>query len=423
MALGGSGWAAGHGPLTLGPAVANGFAAASTDAGVGSNPQDPSTWALTETGDVNLGLLTNFASRSVYEMAALGKAVTQSFYGTKPTSYWNGCSTGGRQGLVAAQQYPEVFDGILVGAPAIYWPTYVMAELWPQVVMKEAGAFPSQQELNAVVEAAVEACDETDGVKDGVITEPEKCGFDPASAVGKKNFEGQEIEITSTTAEIVKKIWEGPVIDGQKLWYGLPIGSPLDTLANTTMEQGARQGFPFFVPETWAKFFLKKDSDFQTSTIVSKQLKDLFFESQIQYDGLFNNANPDLSSLQRSGGKLLVWHGAADQIIFPQGTTQYRKQVEDVMGGAAQVDEFFRYFLAPGVDHCGLGQTFGAKPNNSPFEALIAWVENSIAPTEIVGETPPNAPLNFTRKICSYPLVPRYSGQGDVNSAKSFECA
>jgi pimeloyl-ACP methyl ester carboxylesterase len=353
-------------------------------------------------------------------MTVIGKALSAAFYGRKPTTYWSGCSTGGRQGLVAAQQYPELFDGILAGAPAIYWPTYIVAELWPQVVMREAGLYPSQEEFNAVIAAAVTVCDEADGVKDGVVTEPDKCNFDPHSVTGNVNVNGTEVEITPEIADVIKKIWEGPDIDGQKLWYGLPIGSSFDQLANTVVENGTKAGVPFYVANDWTRFFLEQDATYDVSRLDTESLKNLFYSSQIKYDDLINNANPDLSGLQRSGAKLLVWHGGADQIIFPQGTTQYRKRVEDAMGGTATVDEFFRYFLAPGVDHCGIGGAPGAAPTNL-LETLIAWTENGTAPVKLHGETPANFPA-FTRNICKYPLLPKYTGEGNINSADSFVC-
>ena len=420
VAAGGSAWAAGLGAADIGPFVAKGFAAASTDAGLGSDFTSPASWALKD-GKVNLGLLENFAARSVKDLAILGAGATQSFYGKKAKRYWNGCSTGGRQGLVAAQRYPELFDGILAGAPAIYWPTYVVAELWPQIVMKEEGLFPSLDELNAVAAKAVQACDTKDGVRDGVITEPEKCDFDPLSVVGKVKVGEKEVEITTKVANIVKKIWDGPRVHGQQFWYGLPIGSPFDYLAKTDDNNGTRVGSPFFIPDTWIRYFLKKEPSFNVSNIDTRNLKDLFWDSQEEYNDLLNNGEPDLSALKHTGGKLIVWHGGADQLIFPQGTTKYRKNVEKTMGGGAKVDKFFRYFTAPGADHCGLGTTPGAAPTNA-FEALIAWVENGSAPEALEGKSPPNAPAQFTRKICKYPLVARYKGRGDVNSLESFAC-
>lgn len=259
-----------------------------------------------------------------------------------------------------------------------------------------------------------------DGVKDGVVTEPEKCKFDPRTTIGKVQFGGKQVEITPKIASVVKKIWDGPSIDGRQLWYGLPIGAPFDFLANTTVN-GTRVGLPFFIADTWTRYFLKRDPVFDISSIGRKELKDLFFQSQTEYDDLLNNAEPDLSRLRRAGGKLLVWHGAADQIIFPQGTTKYRQSVERAMGGGAKVDKYFRYFIASGVDHCGLGTTVGAIPSNI-FEALIAWVEKGVAPETLQGQIPPQAPEQFMRKICRYPLVRKYRGHGDASSLESFDC-
>jgi hypothetical protein len=132
VAVGGSGWAAGLGDYSLAPVVAQGYAAASTDAGLSGDPTSPGAWALKQNGEVNIDLLTSFASRSVHGLAVIGKAVTASYYGSSAAySYWFGCSTGGRQGLVAAQKYPTDFNGIVAGAPATYWTEYVIAELWP----------------------------------------------------------------------------------------------------------------------------------------------------------------------------------------------------------------------------------------------------------------------------------------------------
>lgn len=423
VAVGGSGWAAGLGALTLAPVVAQGFAAASTDAGLSGDPYSPSSWALKENGEINWELLTNFASRSVHDMAVVAKEVTAKYYGAAAKySYWNGCSTGGRQGLMAAQKYPKDFDGILAGAPAISWSEYVVAEHWPQVVMKEEGIFPSQCELNGVVQAAVAACDELDGVKDNVITDLASCGFDPFTTVGVKIQCEKEVTITHPVASVVRKIWDGPkTAAGARLWYGLTAGAPLDSLANTTVVNGTRMGNPFFVSDAWIRYFLKADPKFDVSTIDSAGLKELFFESASKYSNLIDSTNPDLSGLRQSGGKLLVWHGEADQLIFPQGTTRYRHLVEKVMGDKWRVDEFFRLFLAPGVDHCGLGTTPGAVPSD-PFRALMSWVENGTAPDTLSAATLPTAKVHFTRKICLYPSVSKYRGTGDPNASESYDC-
>jgi hypothetical protein len=425
VAAGGSGWAAGLGAFGLAPLAAKGFAVASTDAGLSGDPFRPDLWALNKDGTVNEDLLLNFASRSVHDMAVAGKAVTQAYYGTQAKySYWNGCSTGGRQGMVEAQKYPGDFDGILAGAPAIYWPEYVVAEQWPQVVMKEADTFPSNCELDAVTQAAIHACDGLDGVKDNVITDLSNCRYDPFEAVGLSvQCDGKNTTISPAIASVVQKIWQGPTTSkGAPWWYGLNRGAPLNYLANiTTTINGTRTGFPFFVNDAWIRYFVQEDPGFNLSNVGAAELNRIFLESKLKYDSVIGSANPDLSAFRRTGGRLLVWQGQADQLIFPEGTTQYRRLVEKLMGGTSRVDNFFRLFLAPGVDHCGGGLTAAAVPTDQ-FEALMRWVEDGKEPDELHAATLPSAHMQFTRKICRYPLVSKYRGFGNPSSSQSYYC-
>ncbi|KAJ6445152.1 positive regulator of purine utilization [Purpureocillium lavendulum] len=423
VAIGGGAWLAG----TLGPSLAQpvseGYAASSTDGGLGADPLDPASWALKKDGSINWDLLTNFASRSIHDMAIVGKAVTAAFY-ARPAkfAYWNGCSTGGIQGLVAAQKYPKDFDGVLAGSPAIYWTEYVIAELWPQVVMRAEGYFPTQCEQDAVIQAAVAACDELDQVKDGVINQPERCHFDPFTAVGSKHTCGNvSVVVTKKTASIIKKIWEGPKgFRGHRLWYGLPIGASTFALAETEDVNGTYTGKPLFLPDTWIRYFVKQNPEFNVASVDAKSLVSLFWESKEKFNSLIGSADPDLRPFKKSGGKLMVWHGLADQLIFPQDTVQYYKEVEHVLGGAKTTSDFFRLFLAPGVDHCGFGPTNPGAVPSSPFSDLVAWVEKGKAPENIQAETPPGAPSQFTRKICRYPMVARYQGWGSKDSSDSY---
>lgn len=423
---GGSGWAAGHGPLTLAPLVAAGYAAASTDAGLSGDIATPAAWALKPDGTVNIELLTNFASRSVHDTAVVGKAVTAAFYGRPARySYWTGCSTGGRQGLAAAQRYPGDFDGILAGAPAIYWTEYVVAELWPQVVMQEAGYFPSTCEFAAVRDDVVAACDGLDGVRDGVISDPfsSRCDYDPARLVGKtiRCEDGSNLKFTATTASIVRKIWQGPrTPSGERLWYGLPKGAPFDNIAATTLAPNSTHlvGAPFFVADTWARYFV--DRAFDASNLTSPALQSLFTKSVAGFSSIMDTAGPDLAPFRESGGRLLVWHGTADQVIFPQDSVRYyrRAAIE-----THRVDDFFRLFLAPGTDHCGLGSVEGAAPPTDALGALVSWVEGGKAPDELDAATLPGAEgRGFTRRLCAFPRVAEYDGVGDPGKRESYRC-
>ena len=178
-ALGGGGYSVGFGPMYMTKAVATGFAAVQSDGGVGLGFEaalSPKAWALASRGNVNLHNLENYASRGVFEMTFIGKAITESYYGRKPTySYFAGCSGGGRQALMVAQRLPEEYDGILAAAPAANIENFIPAGWWGQHTMYQLGAYPSACEIDSFTQAAMEACDELDGVKDGVISAPESC--------------------------------------------------------------------------------------------------------------------------------------------------------------------------------------------------------------------------------------------------------
>ncbi len=401
--IGGGGFSAGFFDPSLAPPVKSGYSAASTDAGVDSGTTaafDPSGWALRADGTVNKQLLTNFASRSLHDLAVAGKALTASFYGRPAAyTYWNGCSTGGRQGMMSAQRYPTDYDGILAAAPAINWTKFVMAEQWPQVVMAQEGNRPSDCELQAFADAAVAACDRVDKVADGVIGDPRRCRYDPYRLVGKQILcDGQQVTITRADAAVVAKIWAGPGV-----WSGLPKGTPFWGVAGQT---------PFPMAENWIKYFVKRDPTFDTSTITYRDWYRLNARSDSEFGETIGTDDPDLSAFRAAGGKMVTWHGEADEFIFPAGTLDYRARVSRATHG--QVDDFFRVFMAPGVGHCAGGA--GPVPTD-PLAAVVAWVEQGKAP-----ETLPAATATSTRDLCRYPLVSRYVG-GDPDVAASFRCA
>ncbi|KAF5245920.1 hypothetical protein FAUST_1507 [Fusarium austroamericanum] len=427
LAVGGGAWAAGLGTPDLALPASQGYAVSSTDAGLTGTPLDPSPWALKPDGTVNTGLLANFASRSVHDMAVVGKVVAQSFY-HKPAkhAYFNGCSTGGRQGIAAAQRYPNDFDGILSGAPAIYWTQYVIAELWPQVVMKESGHYLSACERQAFRNASIKACDEKDGIKDGVITNPFKCHFNPSTLVGQNVQCGESsITISQEAANVVKQIWSGPVSsEGKKLWHGMLQGASLDALANTNEANGTSTGAPFFVADGWARYFVKADPSFDTSALDSNKFESLFIESRDEFSHIMDSSDPDLRLFEQAGGKLLMWHGLEDQLIYPQGSIRYVNEVKSLFAGpgeSCKVDDFLRLFLVPGVDHCGYANTHGAALSD-PFGALVNWVERKKAPEQLHAKTPHTAQLQFTRKVCQYPFLARFNGKGNPSDAQSYSC-
>jgi feruloyl esterase len=221
-------------------AVNNGYAAASTDGGHPSETADlaaPANWALFSPGNLNLPLLQDFAAVALSDMTLLGQAITESYYGEKPAySYWTGCSTGGRQGLMLAQRYPELYDGIVAVAPAINWDTFLVTEYWPQQVMNQLGVYPPPCEIKAFTNAAIAACDNLDGLEDGVISDTNACTFDPYSVVGE-NFscdDGEERKFTIEGAKVAEAAWSGPTDSSRKRqWYGLSKDAALSGIAGT----------------------------------------------------------------------------------------------------------------------------------------------------------------------------------------------
>ncbi|MEV6105161.1 tannase/feruloyl esterase family alpha/beta hydrolase [Streptomyces sp. NPDC051940] len=416
--IGGAAYSAG----TIGDvagAVKQGYAAATTDAGVDTSGLNPS-WALDSGGRINTALLQNFASRSVHEMTLVGKQVVADAYGHAANySYFNGCSTGGRQGYMEAQRYPTDYDGINAAAPAVNWNQFEVATLWPQVVMNEEHTYPSACEFNAFNAAAVKACDKLDGIADGLISDPSRCDFDPRRLIGTKvACDGKEITVTAADADVVRKIWDGPRdADGKGLWYGLPIGADFNPLAASTTTDGVTTGSPFIVPAEWVAYFVEKDPAFSSANLTYTQFDQIFAKARAEYDSVIGTSDPDLTAFRNAGGKLITWHGDADQLIPTQGTVDYRQRVDAVMGGTKKVDDFYRVFRAPGVAHCGL-KGGGA----DDMTALIAWVEQGKAPAVLHATLPTATGQTVARDVCRYPMVSRYTGHGDPSSPAGFRC-
>ncbi|KAF2453602.1 Tannase/feruloyl esterase [Lineolata rhizophorae] len=412
---GGGGLIAGEFDSALAPAVQLGYAAGSTDAGLPSNSFDGTEWAGNEQ------LLKNFAHLSIHEMSVVGKQVAESFYSSPVEySYWNGCSTGGRQGYMEAQRYPEDYDGILAIAPAINFNKMAVASAWPYAVMKEEGEFPQTCVWDAMVQAAIDQCDMDDGGDDDLISDPPTCDFNPFLIVGQNM---SNCSITERHATIARKIIDGPVdASGDRLWYGLEPGTTFTGLATTTV---------FSISDGWIRNWVRPG--YNTSNLNYDNFPGLFQQAVDKFDDLIGTSNPDLSGFAERGGKLLTWHGWADQLIFPQGTSDYRQRVQDTMGDG--VDGFYRLFFAPGVQHCSGGN--GPVPID-PLADLVAWVEQGQAPETLAAMSgsgsmagnPSGNPSSgagngsqISRDLCLWPESLIFSGSGDVNAASTWTCA
>jgi hypothetical protein len=369
-------------------------------------------------GIMDKQLQTDFAYRSEHLMAVLGKQLAQAFYGQLPVySYWNGCSTGGRQGLRMAQQFPTDYNGILAGAPAIHWDRFQAYQIWPQMVMSlDTGGPISGAKETLATNAAVAACDLTNGVHDGFITDPRKCTYNPAldpTITTASCTSANNTCLTPAEAGAIQKIWGGARnTSNQLLWYGVERGAALSGLAGTN---------PFSIavaqPQYWVYFY--PQWDWHTLTYANYEA---FFNKTIQWVNPFMASDiPNLTAFRNTGGKILTWQGWADQLIMSQGSTSYYDSVTQFMAGGdySQIQPWYRHFMAPGVGHCGGGT--GPQPQNL-FGTLVNWVETGVAPATILSSRTVSG-VTQTRPLCPYPASAKYAGSGSINDAANFVCA
>jgi hypothetical protein len=379
-ALGGSGYAAGDFNTDLANAVKQGYAVGTQNSGLTPETGWTAPWALTADGTVDRTLLANFASRGPHELSVVAENAIRAYYGRAADySYWNGCSTGGRQGLVEAQQYPKDFDGILAAAPAVSWDKFAPADLWPYVVENEQHDKPTAAEFAAFDAAAIARGDVLDGSADGLSEKPFANDFDPYSIVGQTvvNADGSTGAISRADAEVVKRIWAGPVdAQGERLWYGIPKGADFSYLAGDYA--------PFTVAGDWIASFVEKNPGYDLSSIGYAQFEKIFEQSVAEYHGIIGSDSTDLRDFDKAGGKLITWQGTADQLIPIGGTKAYYDGVAAAkQHGHDQVADYYRLFFVPGASHCAPGD--GPAPTD-PLGALERWVERGQAPATLAAD-------------------------------------
>ena len=409
--VGGGGFSGGS-PGSLITPLRAGYAAGATDAG---NPAGNGLFALNDDGTLNWPAIEDFGHEGVRDMTVTAKAVTTAYYGQEPSySYWNGCSTGGRQGLMEAQKYPDDYDGILAGAPVINYSQLQVAQLWGQIVMLQENNPVAPCKFQAALTATIAACDTVgDGVVDGVIGDPLACDFDLGTLVGTATPCG---EITAKDVEVMRRIAEGMRgMDGEFKWYGLVPGAPYAGLNDVVPQaDGSLVQQPFTYDIWWFRYFLTQDPNFDWRTLTYESFEYWFDESVERYDDMYGGTDADLSEFRDSGGKLLLWHGGADFGVMVQGTLDYYERVQDELG-PGRTQQFVRLFVAPGVGHCGGGA--GAQLVD-PLSALVTWVEGGKAPRTLDAATTAGA----TRPVCLYPFVATWTGRGDAADGSTYRC-
>ena len=382
-------------------ALREGYATASTD---GGHKGGSGSFALGHPEK-----MVDFAYRAIHETALKAKTLITAYYGRGPRlSYWNGCSTGGRQGLKEAQRFPDDFDGIAAGAPANYethlhaWTVYV-----GMVPIKDGKNVLPASILPVINKAALAACDAIDGVRDGLINDPRKCKFYPASLLCQGS--NSQNCLTADQVEAVKKLYTPlKTKSGELIFPSFEPGSELGWTLLAGADTPNALGLDTFRYLTYADpnwDWHTFDPDRDTAAADKKD------------DGVIDALDPDLSKFKTRGGKLLMYHGWNDQAIAPENSINYYSSVLKKMG--SKQESWYRLFMVPGMQHCG----GGPGPNQINWMgALERWREGGAPPEQITAAHVTGANVDMTRPLCPYPQVATYKGVGSTNDAASFAC-
>lgn len=376
--------------------LSSNFAVAAENSGhVGSD----GLWALN-----NRSAEIDFGYRSPHVVALAAKALIKEFYGQGPQfSYYDGCSTGGRQALSEAQRYPHDFNGIIAGDAALQQNYLPVAQGWVERVNrdKSGNLILTDAQLPLIHNAVLAACDGIDGHLDGVLDDASKCHWSPTTLTCKAQEDPAQC-LTPAQVKVAQDFYSGPKNSrGQVLMAGLPLGSELGWAGTDIGTNTSLSGAGNFATQVLRYLAFKKDPG-PTYTIndlnLDKDLPKLDFMAKI-----YNASNPDLSAFKAAGGKLIMYHGGADPLISPQDSVDYFNDVQHVMGGTNKTGSFFRFFILPGVFHC----TGGAGADTVDWMSSIqAWVEHGTAPASITATKVSNGTVTMTRILRPYPQSP-----------------
>jgi feruloyl esterase len=378
------------------------------------------TTASTDTGHDSPGAsfalghpekLVDYSYRAVHEMTVTAKAIIAAYYGKAVgLSYWSGCSLGGQQGLKEAQLYPADYDGIVAGAPT-YNRTHLHA--WQMhmahTALKDDGAMripPSKYRF--IHDAVLVTCDATDGVRDGILSDPSQCEFDPAALrcagndseqclTGPQVEMAQKLYAATVDSQTSRVIYPGVVL-GTELGWGPLIGGPQ----------------PFGLATDLFKYVVHQDPNWDWRTF---ELSRDTVLADDRSKATLNAEDMDLRAFRARGGKLLLWHGWVDSLVPPQGTIKYYESVVNTVGPNA--NDFIKLFMAAGVEHCGGG------PGPDQFNAIAAmerWRESGLPPSRVTASRVRDNRVDMTRPLCPYPQVAQYQGVGSTSDASNFVC-
>ncbi len=420
-----------------------GYAEAVTDTGHESpfHTSLDGSFALIEPGNIpNMAGVEDFAYRAVHLSTLAGQNLTNQYYAAPMFSYFDGCSTGGRQALVEAEKFPDDFNGIVAGDPAISDP--IAGFNWNDLALLSDSTgdswLPPAQ--IAVLDAAVtKACDASDGVVDGLIEDPRLCKFDPASIQCSTKLTSNCL--TAAQVATVKKIYAGATTpdgtqlypgytasnpggsDGWELWItgfaAPPDGFGVDNPYGVVPASFGAAPLQFSFQDQFMKFFVFDDPSYNSLTFDFADASQVALLNTVITNFNSNGEDTDLSPFFGAGGKLVMYHGWSDPALTPFVSVDYYTNVAKTLGGGFKhLQDNARLFMVPGMHHCSGGP---GPYNFDPLTPLTGWVESGVAPDRIIGEVPAGPQAGRTFPLCPFPSLAVFQG-GNVNDAANWVC-
>jgi feruloyl esterase len=404
IGFGGGGWAGNVRLVTAVPGLQKGYATAQTNGGHEAKAVFDTSWAKDDPV-----AMTDFSHRAVHVMTVTAKHVVERYYGKRARrSYFQGCSTGGRMGMMETQRYPDDYDGVIAGAP-VYNLTVQMMGVLRNRLFQQSGAALSAAQMQRVHEAVLAVCDQKDGLRDGIVTDPRACAWDPgalACPAGQSAGECLNPAQVQALRDAYTTVRDGEGVVGN---YGLTRGGENGW---APFVQASPSGQPDAATGNLAELtvYMFGRADYDTASFDPSKNQAALHSTPFAKE--YEAAQAELEPYLKRGGKLLLWHGFDDPGPSPFATIDYYERARKANGA----DSAISLYVAPGVYHCGGG------PGADAFDlidALDGWVEQGKAPQMIAAR---NSQNGHERPLCAWPALPYYKGDGDPKELGSFEC-
>jgi acetyl esterase/lipase len=412
--------------------LARGYATFASDSGHQATPGFPPSTTLDGSFGLNDEAVRNFAGDALKKTRDAARFLIARHYdGAGPRhTFFAGGSSGGREALAVAQRWPADFDGVISAYPAWNAASLDLFFGYEARVLSQPGAFPNPAKQNLLHRSVIAACDRGDGLADGVVSQPDGCHFDPRTLRCAAGADTGDTCLSDAQIHAVEKIsaplsWNYRLRSGERGYPGFPFlsGATMTTALlgmgtqapSSPMPTTAGYGPQFW--DQWVRYLVTRDPA-GNSLAVDPRHPGKWTPRISALSALQDVNDPDLRPFARAGGKLLILHGAADELVSPRSTAQYFERVQQTAGRQA-TDRFARFYVVPGANHVNVGAAFAAGWDS--LTALENWTEHGTAPANPAVTDVGPGHGHRTRPLCPYPTWPRYTG-GDPDVASSFGC-